>query len=71
MSRIGRHVVDGLLAAGASLRVMVRDAAKLPDDVRKRMDVVVGYHGDADVVDRAFEGADALFWLAPPDGSNL
>jgi uncharacterized protein YbjT (DUF2867 family) len=27
---------------------------------------VEGSHGDPDVVDRAFAGADALFWLAPP-----
>ena len=25
-------------------------------------------HGDKEVVARAFEGADALFWLVPPDG---
>jgi uncharacterized protein YbjT (DUF2867 family) len=44
----------------------VRDATKLPGSVRARVEVVEGSHGDAAVVDRAFEGADALFWLAPP-----
>jgi uncharacterized protein YbjT (DUF2867 family) len=29
--------------------------------------VVTGLHGDADVVDRAFAGADAVFWVVPPD----
>jgi uncharacterized protein YbjT (DUF2867 family) len=31
--------------------------------------VVTGSHGDAEVVDRAFKGADAVFWLVPPDAS--
>ena len=52
---------------GEELRVVVRDPAKLPDAVRERVDVVPGSHGDADVVDRAFTGADAVFWLVPPD----
>ena len=65
--QIGRHVVQELLAAGAPLRLVVRDPAKLPADVRGRVEVVEGSHGDAAVVDRAFAGADAVFWLAPPD----
>lgn len=64
---IGHRVVDGLLAAGAPLRLIARDATKLPDAVRSRVEVVEGSHGDAAVVDRAFAGADAVFWLAPPD----
>lgn len=69
-SRIGRHVVDDLLRVGAAMRLVVRDASKLPDTVRDRVEIVLGSHGDKDVVDRAFEGADAVFWLAPPDGTK-
>jgi uncharacterized protein YbjT (DUF2867 family) len=29
--------------------------------------VVEGSHGDPAVVDQAFDGADAVFWLTPPD----
>jgi len=47
--------------------VIVRDPARLPGPVRDRVDVVAGSHGDADVVDRAFAGADAVFWVVPPD----
>jgi uncharacterized protein YbjT (DUF2867 family) len=67
--QIGRQVLDQVLeAAGAQpVRVIVRDPAKLPDRVRGRIEVVAGSHGDTDVVDRAFEGADAVFWLVPPD----
>ncbi|MBR7676207.1 NAD(P)H-binding protein, partial [Streptomyces daliensis] len=51
------------------LRVVVRDPARLPGAVREYVEVVVGSHGDASVVDRAFDGADAVFWLVPPDAS--
>ncbi|MFG3322395.1 NAD(P)H-binding protein [Streptomyces sp. NPDC048171] len=71
---IGRHLVSLLLesapARGEELRVIVRDPARLPDAVRERVEVVTGSHGDPAVVDRAFAGADAVFWLVPPDGSR-
>ncbi|WP_199255377.1 NAD(P)H-binding protein [Mycolicibacterium mengxianglii] len=50
-----------------ALRVIVRDPAKLPQSVTDRVDVIVGSHADPDVIDRAFQGADAVFWLVPPD----
>ena len=65
-SQIGSRIVSTLAATDASLRLIARDAAKLPEHIRDRVEVVVGSHGDASVVDRAFEGADAVFWLAPP-----
>jgi uncharacterized protein YbjT (DUF2867 family) len=67
---IGSQVLRGLLErapAGEALRVVVRDPARLPADVRDRVEVVVGSHGDPDVADRAVAGADAVFWLVPPD----
>jgi uncharacterized protein YbjT (DUF2867 family) len=67
---IGRHLLPLLLESGEDLRVVVRDPARLPDGVRERVEVVTGSHGDADVVDRAFEGADAVFWLVPPDSAK-
>src|SRR6476659_8751434 len=48
-------------------RVIVRKPSALPADVREHVDVVEGSHGDAAVVDQAFAGADAVFWLTPPD----
>ncbi|MEU5130097.1 NAD(P)H-binding protein [Streptomyces mobaraensis] len=69
--KIGRRLLPLLLesapARGEHLRVVVRDPARLPDAVRDRVEVVTGSHGDAEVVDRAFDGADAVFWLVPPD----
>ncbi|MFF7993315.1 NAD(P)H-binding protein [Kitasatospora xanthocidica] len=72
--RIGGRLLDILLdrapAHGEELRVVVRDPGRLPDAVRARVglgvDVVTGSHGDAGVVDRAFAGADAVFWVVPP-----
>ena len=65
--QIGHHVVKHLLAGDAPLRLVVRDQSKLPHVVRSRVEIIEGSHGDAEVVDRAFNGADALFWLAPPN----
>ena len=68
---IGGRLLHTLLESGSAedLRVIVRDPGRLPDPVRERVEVVVGSHGDRDVVDRAFAGADAVFWLVPPDAS--
>ncbi|TQS40109.1 NAD(P)H-binding protein [Cryptosporangium phraense] len=51
------------------LRVIARDPDRLPADVRKKVQVVVGSHSEPAVIDRAFRGADAVFWLLPPNGS--
>lgn len=64
---IGRQVLERLLESGAPVRVIVRDPARLPPAARGRVEIVEGSHGDADVVDRAFAGADAVFWLVPPN----
>lgn len=64
-SRIGSQLLPRLLDAQAPVRVIVRDASKLPPDLRTRVDIVEGSHADADIVERAFNGARALFWLVP------
>jgi len=70
---IGRHLLSRLLesapAAGEELRVIVRDPARLPQAAHGRVEVVTGSHADAEVLDLAFDGADAVFWLVPPDAS--
>ncbi|MCX5254421.1 NAD(P)H-binding protein [Streptomyces canus] len=70
---IGRHLLSRLLeaapAAGEELRVIVREPARLPDAARGRVEVITGSHADAEVLDLAFEGADAVFWLVPPDAT--
>ncbi len=64
---IGHQVLNNLLASDEPVRVIVRDPSHLPDHTRDRIEVVQGSHGDIDVVNRAFAGADSVFWLVPPD----
>jgi uncharacterized protein YbjT (DUF2867 family) len=64
---IGHRVLKNILDGDAPARVIVRDPSKLPAEVRARVDVVEGSHGDIDVVNTAFAGADTVFWLTPPD----
>ena len=64
---IGHQVLDNVLGGGKPVRVIVRDPSRLPAEARERVEVVPGSHGDIGVVDRAFAGADAVFWLVPPD----
>ena len=64
---IGSKVLANVLDSGASIRVIARDPSKLPAETRERIEVVQGSQGDPEVVNRAFTGADAVFWIVPPD----
>jgi uncharacterized protein YbjT (DUF2867 family) len=64
---IGHQVIKYLLDSGESLRVIARDASRLPSPMRSRIEVVEGSHADRHVLDQAFTGVDAVFWLVPPD----
>ncbi|MER6357891.1 NAD(P)H-binding protein [Streptomyces sp. NPDC001634] len=67
--RIGSQVLHSLLDAGdgvGAIRVIARDPARLSPRVRERVEVVRGSHADPDVVAKACEGADRVFWLVPP-----
>jgi uncharacterized protein YbjT (DUF2867 family) len=63
--QIGAKLVAALRQQPEPVRLVVRDPAKLPADVRERAEIVVGSHRDRDVLDQALDGADALFWLMP------
>ena len=64
---IGHQVLEHVLRSEKPIRVIARDASRLPPHIRERIDVVQGSHGEAAVVNKAFAGADAVFWLVPPD----
>lgn len=66
-SQIGRQLLAELARTGKPVRVVARDPARLPESLRTRVDIVQGSHGNPDVVDRAFSGADTVFWLVPPN----
>jgi uncharacterized protein YbjT (DUF2867 family) len=65
--QIGRQVLEDLLRGGEPVRVIARNPDALPGETIARVEVVAGSHGDPGVVDTAFEGADSVFWLCPPD----
>lgn len=67
---IGGEVVKNLLAVGAKIRVIARDANRLDSTIRNQVEVVEGSHDDASVVNKAFADAEAVFWLVPPDPRN-
>jgi uncharacterized protein YbjT (DUF2867 family) len=64
---IGKQVLADVLKSSESVRVIVRDASKLDAESRQRVEVIEGSHGDLATVNRAFEGAESVFWVVPPD----
>ncbi|MFY9697982.1 MAG: NAD(P)H-binding protein [Rhodoplanes sp.] len=64
---IGRQVLDNILDSGERIRVIARDPSRLPSHARERIEVIRGSHGDIDAANQAFKGADAVFWLVPPN----
>lgn len=65
--QIGSQLLERLLGADQAVRVIVRDRSKLDLPRSTGVEVVEGSHHDPEVVDRAFYGADAVFWLVPPN----
>src|SRR3981081_14853 len=64
---IGQQVLENIIDGREPIRVIARDPSGIPSATRRRVEVVQGSHGDIDVVNAAFEGADSVFWLCPPD----
>jgi uncharacterized protein YbjT (DUF2867 family) len=64
---IGSQIVRELVLAGETVRVVVRDPAKLPSEVRSQVGVVQGSLDDAAVMLRALEGAESLLLVVPAD----
>ena len=64
---IGHQVLENVLRGKELVRIIARDPSRLPSHVRERVDVVQGSHSDPTVVNKAFAGADLVFWLVPPD----
>lgn len=62
----GRACVEALLAAGARVRVVVRDAAKVDAWRARGAEVAPATLADPDAVARAITGASAAYLLVPP-----
>lgn len=64
--KIGSQLIPHLLGAGEKVRVIARDPAKLSPEIQGKVKVVQGSANDPAVLNKAFEGAEAMFWLLPP-----
>ncbi|HEX3854692.1 MAG TPA: NmrA family NAD(P)-binding protein [Polyangiaceae bacterium] len=63
----GSVAAETLLAAGKQVRVVVRDAAKAKALAERGAEVVTADLSDEAALRRAFEGADGVYLLSPPD----
>lgn len=66
-ANIGRQVLKNVIQKGEAVRVIARDPPRIDQQVANGVEIVQGSHGDSEVVNRAFDGADSLFWLVPPN----
>lgn len=64
---IGSRVVERLLDANADVAVFARNPDKLPERVRTRLRVHQGTLEDGAALERAARGADAVFYVIPPN----
>lgn len=60
----GGHLVRTLLRAGDDVRVLARDASRVPEDLRNRVEVIVGNLTSADDLRRAVGGQDVIYNIA-------
>jgi uncharacterized protein YbjT (DUF2867 family) len=67
---IGSQLTHRLLAAGAPVTLLVRDRRKVAEQVKRGARVAEGSLTDASFVAEATKGAQALFWLTPPDPTS-
>ena len=63
----GRLIAETLLAKGKKVRVMGRNAERLQSLVEKGAEAFVGSVTDGSAMMRAFQGAQAVYVLVPPD----
>ncbi len=66
----GGVVADQLLAKGAKVRVIGRDAKRLERFTRKGAEAFVADVNDATALEKAFSGATAVYAMVPPDSST-
>ena len=64
---IGHQVLQNVLQGNEPVRVIARDPLRIPQEIRQRLEVIQGSHGEAATIEKALNGADALFWLIPPE----
>lgn len=63
---IGSKLANILLDRGNEITLIARNPAKVKSLAARGARVIAGEHSNPDVLGRAVENADALFWLTPP-----
>ncbi len=64
---IGSKLANILLDRGAEVILIARNPAKTKALTARGARVIAGEHGNSAVLEQAVQGADALFWLTPPN----
>jgi|SRR5271170_1342195 NAD(P)H dehydrogenase (quinone) len=64
--QVGGAVARALLAEGANVRAVARDASKAAPWVRHGCELAIAEMSDATALARAFDGAEGVFVLIPP-----
>jgi uncharacterized protein YbjT (DUF2867 family) len=67
---IGNQLANLLLEHKAEVTLIARHPEKVKDLVSRGAKVIAGEHSDANVVEQAVRGADALFWLTPAEPTS-
>jgi uncharacterized protein YbjT (DUF2867 family) len=65
--KTGRVAAEGLLARGKKVRVVARHADALKELEKKGAEVFVGDAGDSGAMMRAFQAAEAIYVMLPPN----
>ncbi len=64
---IGSGLTNILLDRGAEVTLIARHPEKVSNFTSRGARVVAGEHDDARILEQTVQGADALFWLTPPN----
>lgn len=62
---IGQKVLRELLAPEFSVRVIARDPVRLPAEIQEQVEVIPGSTDDAELLRRALDGVESMFWCVP------
>lgn len=67
---IGSRLTNILLDRGAEITLIARHPEKVSNFKTRGARVVAGEHDDPKVLEQTIQGADALFWLTPPNQAS-
>src|SRR5262245_47411417 len=65
--KIGSRILPELLAPEFTVRVLARNPARVPEQIRGQVEVLCGSADDAGMLSRALDGVDAMFWCVPTE----